>query len=860
MFKTATRYLSGVSLFLGDDITSRDTVGELVFFMGPATRGPNVPIDIKSIDNMVGIYGTNNPLVKAAYQFMDGYNDSKQAVQLRPVVLRVGGINAQLVTSYGLSLTTTDAYDGIESDFYVFVSDITDSIKGVSPYVKAWDSNKLLVLDTSAGINSGYFDVTNAMSGSTGTTYGIDIDNDPKSVPVTLADLVATDTVKSSVLTVGSVTSTVTSITVSDDINAIASVGQLVLTGTDSSSHKQVSFTLNYTIDTAGYANGVFTIPSSIGFTLVDVTIKVIGSSLVKGDSELNMDSRTKYEKFKNALKEIELYTPDYLIPAGVSYNETWSYQKDITYATITSAAVNPSSVYVPVHGAALWDSAGSIDITFGSNTDQLDYKSITAQTINGATAYLLSIVKPTFSLVNDVTAGDKKLKVTIATVGSYVSSLYQSGTIDIKGVQYQYTSVSYVGSQAELTVATALPALLVSDADVITKVISTIPSGAAVTVAFSRSAQFDLGIGYVKETVTGDTISFEWSADNEKFVAKKDSSGNVTGYDTYYLAHFGYLFADFCQQASIGYNTPLCGMNVSLPNDVNSRASIVEWIGNFPSYVIQGGVTSSIEAIGNNGVGLLGDATRVGSKEHNRCYLSKPLDSIFTDPAYGLLLTNEGFIDGSEIIDSYGKVVDLGKFMCVGAALLTFSHRASSVSYVDTCGIYALGLLSGTPPSEGISFSRIATGSNVGVSSIVSRSLYNDLAKAGYIVITREKGLGWVINNDNSVVRNDSGYFLISTTRTVKTVIESKRSILVNFIGKPLNTFYLEAAKTKLAEDFSKDIKSGLLNGFKFNLTSQPAATAIGKLLLTCSLNPAIEITQIDIDTVIDRNVTTQG
>jgi hypothetical protein len=45
LFKTAPRYLSGVSVFYGDDITKREYQGELVVFAAPATKGPLLPVD-----------------------------------------------------------------------------------------------------------------------------------------------------------------------------------------------------------------------------------------------------------------------------------------------------------------------------------------------------------------------------------------------------------------------------------------------------------------------------------------------------------------------------------------------------------------------------------------------------------------------------------------------------------------------------------------------------------------------------------------------------------------------------------------------------------------------------------------------
>jgi hypothetical protein len=74
------------------------------------------------------------------------------------------------------------------------------------------------------------------------------------------------------------------------------------------------------------------------------------------------------------------------------------------------------------------------------------------------------------------------------------------------------------------------------------------------------------------------------------------------------------------------------------------------------------------------------------------------------------------------------------------------------------------------------------------------------------------------------------------------------------------MNRFYLEAAKTKVADSFAFDVTSGYLNGYRFTLDTVDAGVAIGKLLLKTSLNPPLELVQVDIDAVIDRNVVTTG
>ena len=148
MFKTAPRYLSGVSVFYGDDITKRTVEGEIAFIVGQSKKGTRLPLQLRSVEHAVPIYGVDSPLMKALHQFWDGYIDSPRAQNIRLVTMRVGGIPARLETSYGLIIETVDAYDGIENELFIYV----DNSSADKANVKVWDTNMALVYDGLAGV------------------------------------------------------------------------------------------------------------------------------------------------------------------------------------------------------------------------------------------------------------------------------------------------------------------------------------------------------------------------------------------------------------------------------------------------------------------------------------------------------------------------------------------------------------------------------------------------------------------------------------------------------------------------------------------------------------------------------------
>ncbi len=836
MFKVAPRYLSGVSVFYGDDITRRDTDGELVVFVGQAQKGPNVPITLKSVDNAFPIYGVDNPLVKAIYEFWDGYSDSGATVPLKIVAMRLGGQAATLVTSLGVTLATRDSYTGIENDYYVFI-DNTSALGGT---VKAWDKNKQLVLDTKKGVNTQHLSITGTLNG-TGGLFGVDIDQDPLEIPVKFSEFGLLDVKNSQAVVdpaLAIIGATTVQITATDpQFATYPTSGTLVLTGTTGAFNK----TVYVPYVAANSTTKTFTLTSALTAataldTYASIAVGYVASTTINGDSQLDLTNREKYELMRNALLEVETFTPDYIIPGGVAYNATDTFEATTGANTTLKSDLTAVSTTALVDAASAWPSTGTVEFYNGVTSDFINYS---AKAITGSD-FTLTFDLGTFTILADLAIGATSALIAGAKLAALPASGYMKLTNGATTETVFFTKDSAIDNQINFAATTNAYVTAGTTAAQVCgahTVATTLVKG-----AWTETQTFELGIGFVEEIDKGDHFEFNWSN---------------TKQPGYYLAHFGYLLANFCNEASVGYNTPLCGMNVQLPAAYD-RASVVEWVGQTPTYVIMAGTTDAIENVTKNGRGLLGDPTLAGSTGYNRCYMSNPANSEFADPAFGLLMTEEGFVNGHEVKDSYFKVVDLGKFMCVGAGLLTFNNRAKGSPYTDTCGIYAIGLLSGKPKNEGISFAQIGKNSNVTVGTVVSRKLYNDLAGLGYIVITREKGLGWVINNDNSVARNQSGYYLISTTRTIKAVIEKKRALLVGFIGKPINTYYFEAARTKLADSFKADITDGYLNGFDFDLQVADTARAIGKLYLKCILNPPLELVQVDIDTVIDRTVTT--
>lgn len=899
MFNVAPRYLSGVSVFLGDDITKRETSGELVVFIGQATKGPTSAVTLKSIDNLAPLYGTNNPLVKAAHQFWDGYADGGAGTPLQLVAMRVGGVAAKLVTSFGVEIETEDAYDNIEDQFFVYIDDASvDSFN-----VKVWDKDMLLVFDYLNVIDTSHVKVkVPDLKGTTGKLYGVDVDNDPLKEAVSLQemknlDLNAPGGYKFGVSVAPSALIGDTDIVLTDSntqgAGFDAAADLFPNSGTIRIFGKIGAVTMEEYVDYSAYnaATNTLTLDSAVtvdftGVAAADMSVTYVGSVLTSGDSQLNLTNRELYEMYRNSLLEVETWTPDYFVPGGAYFDTRNSFLAAKTATTVPTLAqatgpetgTTPLAMsFIEVEAAAAWGDSGYAKVDSGLNVDLGDgaadfaqyirYSSITSVD-DGPTDkdYRLNTSFDQFEVNADYVADSQVLYVSQKTGGPAVTELLPEGAFRIlaagqtKAGLYRIDTITdgvakltvyvpadiadpltggHVGGAAEFD-ASGTGALPLT-ADVFECAYMQFATNDTLVYGhWTETEQYEVGIGYVKETDQGDSYTFEWA-------------DNIT--PGYGLASFSFLFANFCNEATIGYNTPLTAMNMTPPNAFD-RGTVVKWIGTKPVYKYVSGEPNAVESVSMSGTGLLGDAVMAGSKDYNRSYMNDAGNNKFVDPAFGLLMSTTNYVDGSEVRDTYGKVVDLGKFMCVGAALLTFKNGASGNPYTETCGIYSLGMLAGSPKSQGISFKKLGQNSSTSVEVIVNRKLYNDLVNLGFIVVTREKGLGWVINNDHSVARRDSGYRLLSTTRIVKTVIEDKRALLASFIGKPINTYHYEAAKTKLSDAFKNDVSKGLLNGYRFNLEASKAGQAIGKLFMRVVINPPLELVQVDIDTVIDRNI----
>jgi hypothetical protein len=653
-----------------------------------------------------------------------------------------------------------------------------------------------------------------------------------------MLDLTVQDLTAKTVTVPGVITSTDETITFSGDASTFPKTGVAKVSVTNGASIAVTYIKFTNIVGTA------MTLSDKIGINLsAGAVVTLIGSLLTPGDSGLGLDYRELYTLMRNGLLDLEMYTPDYIVPAGCPYNAVDTYQKlevESPFLAQSTIANTLSENSLIVAGGSSWPTTGVVTVFDGTNSDEVSY---TNKEISGTLGYRLTIDQPTFNILSVAGSGTNAYKA-ITLSGANMSKFNKSGFVKVGTGLYYYKTVDIAGSTIILETQLASgDRASVNLKKVLGAVTISADFHATVTNEWYITANRELGIGYVLETDMGDQFRLDWSD------VKKPG---------YYLAHFGYLFANFCNEAAVGYNTPLCGMNVDISSLVASnfsRSAVKTWIGTLPQYLIDISNPSNIRSVTSVGKGLLGEATLTGSPNFSRCYMTNAANGYYADPAYGLLMSDEGFVDGHEVIDTYNKPVDLGKFLLVGAGLLTFGNKGVSSGYIDSCGYYALGMLAGKPKNEGLSFSKVGVSSNTNVTVIVTRSLYSDLAQAGYIVLTREKGLGWVINNATSVARNNSAYFLISTTRTVKYVLEGKRAILVNFIGKPVSRLLYESARTALADSFTKDVSNGLLASVaNWDLQIVQAAQAIGKFNLTCKLNPALELTQVDIDAVIER------
>jgi len=298
---------------------------------------------------------------------------------------------------------------------------------------------------------------------------------------------------------------------------------------------------------------------------------------------------------------------------------------------------------------------------------------------------------------------------------------------------------------------------------------------------------------------------------------------------------NFAHQLAYFCFQQS-HLNTEMHGSIGVLPPNSFSPKDVALWVGSSPTTTISAAGTTSITV---NGKGLLGNKFLAGRIAEA------------TLPAYrngsvngGFIATDNGLLNGAELLDTNSSVVDIGKYLDVVSAYPLVSNPARSQQYSASGAASYAGLLTRLAPASAATNKVVA---NVQLPFRLANSKTDSLAGKRYVHFL-EKPKGVVVADAPTAARPDSDYTRRSTMAIVKAVLDTVRLVGEPFLGEGVTSAQLSALETAISQALGDLAEAGVLNRFELGVTSTSLQRIEGKADVNLVIVPAFELRQINV------------
>ena len=312
----------------------------------------------------------------------------------------------------------------------------------------------------------------------------------------------------------------------------------------------------------------------------------------------------------------------------------------------------------------------------------------------------------------------------------------------------------------------------------------------------------------------------------------KIDGTTALTASD-FHEVNFAYQLARFCHYNSTNNKFCLGGLGVCPPASL-APADISSWLGTAPTYTRDSQGHYTIEGPTSNGTGLLGNKFMAGSYSWR------------SGAAYGgFPLTDTDWLDsGSEVTDTNGFVVDLGKYISIVSSFGKFfnSWDTTGRGYVTTEAPTYLGLASSLDEKEAPTNKKLPAARSV---FDVREEYVDSLVRFGYVHARSKNGLQ-IIADAPTAAMPTSDYKRLMTIRIVKKVVSAVRMAASPFIGKGLTPIQKTALENAIREALKRGVTGGYLQSFDMNLYQSQVEKVQGTAHLDLVLQPAWELRRI--------------
>lgn len=350
-------------------------------------------------------------------------------------------------------------------------------------------------------------------------------------------------------------------------------------------------------------------------------------------------------------------------------------------------------------------------------------------------------------------------------------------------------------------------------------------------------------------------TFYYWWDTDNDGVAeifpsegsadATHDIDGNTLSSTDFHEVNFAYQLAELCRKASTTWHTCVGFIGVERPEGFD-KASLARWAGKSPTYTELSDGSLVIASTGDNGTGLLGNKFMAGKKDFRGSVKYG-----------GFIQTDDGFLDGTEQVDSNGKYVDIGKHIVIPALYTIHLNQYVNPSnptgrpapYIDSSAALVAGKYATLlEKEEANGLNGIVKACRIDGIKLPGRTL-NSLLGFRYIGMRSEPSVGVILSGSKTAARPDSNWAKISTIRSANRECQGLRSIFFRYLGKEFSPNMVNAMQTA-ADSFLKEEGSlGFHSGAKWSFYYTPALRVLGQLKGKLKMVPPFSIEQVDIE-----------
>jgi hypothetical protein len=299
-----------------------------------------------------------------------------------------------------------------------------------------------------------------------------------------------------------------------------------------------------------------------------------------------------------------------------------------------------------------------------------------------------------------------------------------------------------------------------------------------------------------------------------------------------FHEVNFAYQLADFCWVNSVN-NTECIGMVGVRPPASTSLKDVATWVGTLPIYTTDAEGVQTISGTGYNGTGLLGNKFMAGKYGFRA-----------NKAGGGFIGTDNHFLDGTELEDRGGHLIDIGKYISVVGGWVTLfnAYDTTGLGYISTAAATYAGFVS-TLESKSAPTNKILN--SISLPFRINNTKLDQLAGVRFVFF-QDKPKGTVCADAPTAARPDSDYRRLTTVRIIKDVVDSIRAVSDPFIGEAGGAAQRAALQTACEGALGKLQKGGFISRYDLAITATPAQQVAGDATIELTIVPAFELRQI--------------